>query len=127
VQFADGTVWSRQQLIDKETTGTSGNDVLYGTGGADTFDGKGGNDVENGRGGNDTFIFNTGYGQLEINAWDWSGANGVLRFGSGISASTVAVTASSSGNDVVLTIGGNDEKRIGVMLVLRPAPKDRGR
>ncbi|MFM0666030.1 calcium-binding protein, partial [Paraburkholderia sediminicola] len=42
VQFADGTVWTEQQLIRMETTGTTGNDSLYGSSGADLFDGKGG-------------------------------------------------------------------------------------
>jgi len=31
VKFADGTVWSRAQLIGAETTGTSAADTLYGS------------------------------------------------------------------------------------------------
>ncbi|MFM0158551.1 MULTISPECIES: beta strand repeat-containing protein [Paraburkholderia] len=102
VQFADGTSWSRQQLIQMETTGTTGNDTLYGTDGADQFDGNGGNDVEIGDGGNDTFVFNAGYGQLEINETDYNGAaNNVLQLGAGISESSV--TVASVGNNVVVT------------------------
>ncbi|MFM0666016.1 calcium-binding protein, partial [Paraburkholderia sediminicola] len=62
VQFADGAVWTEQQLIQAATTGTSGNDTLYGSSEADLFDGKGGNDLEVGGGGGDTFVFNAGYG-----------------------------------------------------------------
>jgi Ca2+-binding RTX toxin-like protein len=58
VQFADGTTWSRQQLLSLASAGTTGNDTLYGTSGADVFDGKGGNDYEQGNGGGDTFIYN---------------------------------------------------------------------
>jgi len=41
VQFVDGTILTKAQLIAMETTGTSGADNLYGTSGPDTFDGKG--------------------------------------------------------------------------------------
>jgi Ca2+-binding RTX toxin-like protein len=111
VQFADGTVWSHQQLINMETTGTSGNDVLWGTTGADLFDGKGGNDVERGRSGNDTFIYNAGYGQLEIDEFDYSSsAASVLSLGAGIAPSDLSVVASSDGNHLVLKIGSNGDR-----------------
>ncbi|WP_316179578.1 calcium-binding protein [Bradyrhizobium sp. SZCCHNRI1009] len=110
VAFADGTVLSRQQLLALETTGTTVNDVLWGSLGADTFDGKGGNDIAHGRGGNDTFVFNTGYGQLEIDETDSSStAANVLSLGAGIRPSDVAVAVASNGNDWLLTIGGNGD------------------
>ncbi|SIO72643.1 Haemolysin-type calcium binding protein related domain-containing protein [Burkholderia sp. GAS332] len=116
VQFADGTAWSRQQLIQMETTGTTGNDTLYGTAGADLFDGKGGNDVEIGDGGNDTFVFNAGYGELEINETDDSStAANVLQLGAGISESSV--TVASVGNNVVVTDGvSGDQITLDAML-----------
>ncbi|WP_081062565.1 calcium-binding protein [Burkholderia cepacia] len=106
VHFADGTVWSRQDLIQMVTSaGTTGNDSLYGSGGAERIDGKGGNDYVAGGGGNDTFVFNAGYGQLEISEVDWgtSPAN-VLELG-GIDLASIKVSASQDGGDLVLTDG----------------------
>lgn len=104
VQFADGTVWSRQQLIQMEETGNTGNDTLYGTPLADLLDGRGGNDIAIGDGGNDTFSFDAGYGHLEIDETDFnSAANNVLQLGAGIGESSVVVTA--VGDDVVVTDG----------------------
>ncbi|MFM0010625.1 calcium-binding protein [Paraburkholderia sediminicola] len=105
VQFADGTTWNRQQLLQMATTGTTGDDKLYGTPGADVFDGKGGNDYVRGGGGGDKFIFNAGYGKLEIDEYDSSSApHNVLQLGAGISASSVTVKSSSS-SGIVLTDG----------------------
>ena len=105
VQFADGTTWNRQQLLQMAATGTAGDDKLYGTPGADVFDGKGGNDYVRGGGGGDTFIFNAGYGKLEIDEYDASSApHNVLQLGAGISASSVTVK-SSSNSGIVLTDG----------------------
>ncbi|WP_083640575.1 calcium-binding protein [Paraburkholderia phenazinium] len=105
VQFADGTIWNRQQLLQMATTGTAGDDKLYGTPGADVFDGKGGNDYVQGGGGGDTFIFNAGYGKLEIAEYDSSSAaHNLLQLGAGISASSVTVK-STSNSGLVLTDG----------------------
>ncbi|MBV9634482.1 MAG: tandem-95 repeat protein, partial [Methylobacteriaceae bacterium] len=110
VDFADGTVWTRQQVIAKELTGSSGNDWIDGTSGADTFDGKGGNDYERGNGGNDTFIFNAGYGQLRITEHDTSPyADNVLKLGTGISPAAVLVTTDGNGN-LFLNIGTNGDR-----------------
>ncbi|MFM0166578.1 calcium-binding protein [Paraburkholderia sediminicola] len=106
VQFADGTTWTRYQLIqDAAVCGTSGNDSLYGTAGAEVFDGKGGNDFISGGGGGDTFIFNAGYGKLEIYESDKSSnPYNVLQLGPGINKSSVTVRGTASGN-LVLTDG----------------------
>ncbi|MFM0666017.1 calcium-binding protein, partial [Paraburkholderia sediminicola] len=81
-------------------------DSLYGTSGANLFDGKGGGDYEYGDGGNDTFVFNAGYGHLEISETDYSSTvNNVLQLGAGITAASVTVKATSSGNSLVLTDG----------------------
>jgi len=111
VQFADGTTMSAAQLIRMGTTGTTGNDTLVGSSGADVFDGKGGNDVEIGKGGNDTFVFNQGYGKLEINEIDYSASpDNVLQLGLGISASSLTVTATADGTGLVLTDGVLDDQ-----------------
>ena len=103
VQFADGTVWTPQQLFQMATTGTTGADNLYGTSGADTFDGKGApagsQDYEQGSGGGDTFIYNADYGQLEIDELDvGANPNNVLKLGAGISEAPMSVTTDRAGN-----------------------------
>jgi Ca2+-binding RTX toxin-like protein len=105
VQFADGTTLSSAQLLRMETTGTTGADTLFGTSGADVFDGKGGTDYERGNGGSDTFVFGAGYGHLEIHESYDSGDKPVLQLGAGITESSLTVTASANGSDLVLTDG----------------------
>ena len=111
VQFANGTTWSAAQVISyamspSGTTGTTGADRLIGSSAADIFDGKGGSDYERGNGGADKFIFNPGYGQLEIDAD--AGTNvastSTLSLGSGLSLSQVSVSFTNTG-DIVLTDG----------------------
>ena len=99
VNFADGTVWTRQQLLDLATTGTAANTLMHGTAAANVFDSKGLARYAQGRGGADTFIYKTGYGQLEIDA-DANAATttAVLQMDAGISASQVSITKDSSGN-----------------------------
>jgi Ca2+-binding RTX toxin-like protein len=106
VHFADGSVLTRKQLLSKTTTGTSGSDHLNGTTEADLFDGRGGMDVVTGYGGNDTFVFNKGYGVLEINETDTSvGHQNILSLGVGINPSDVLVSGDVYGSGVLLTIG----------------------
>lgn len=112
VEFADGTSLNRQQLILLATTGGPTNTILYGTPDADTFDSRGYATYEQGNGGADTFIYNLGYGSLEINEQShndvWWGASpastAVLQFGSGISATQIGITGDSEGN-IYLTDG----------------------
>ncbi|MFM0592223.1 calcium-binding protein [Paraburkholderia dilworthii] len=105
VRFSDNTVWTRQQLLQMATTGTTGNDALYGTIGAEIFDGRGGNDYVEGGGGGDTFIFNAGYGKLEIAETDNSATpHNVLKLGAGITASSVTVKGTNN-LGIVLTDG----------------------
>src|SRR5258707_10024377 len=97
VQFVDGTVWTRAQVLAMAMLGTTGNDVLYGTTGSDTLDGKGGTGFEQGNGGNDTFVFNAGYGHLEVSESDPNpNAANVLQLGAGIAPSSLAVTSDGS-------------------------------
>ncbi|WP_198386371.1 calcium-binding protein, partial [Burkholderia ubonensis] len=104
VDFADGTSLTVQQLIALATAGTSEADILYGSYGADLIDGHGGTDRAYGGGGNDTFVYQAGYGSLEIDEQDFSGsAKNVLRFGKGITAESLSI--SFSGNDIVVTDG----------------------
>jgi Ca2+-binding RTX toxin-like protein len=105
VELADGTTLTATQLIQIETTGTTGNDTLYGSHGADVFDGKGGGDVETGNGGSDTFVFNAGYGALQVNE-SYSGTDApILMLGAGITESALVVAVAANGNDLILTDG----------------------
>ena len=87
-------------------------DTLIGMTGADTFDGHGApagtKDVEIGNGG-DTFIFDQGYGQLEIDESD-SAANpdNILRLGGGIDPAQVRVSSDATGAGVALSLGNGD-------------------
>ena len=110
VQLADGTSLMAAQLIQMEMTGTTGSDTIYGTSGADLIDGKGGSDLEYGKGGSDTFVFNSGYGDLEINESYTSGQAPVLRLGTGITASALHVT--SDGTSLMLTDGVSGDQII---------------
>ena len=67
IDFADGTSITQAQLAQGALTGSPTNTSLYGTSNADTFDSKGYATYEQGNGGADTFIYNAGYGQVEIN------------------------------------------------------------
>lgn len=101
VQLADGTTLTAAQLLQMEMAGTTGSDTIYGTSGADLIDGDGGNDLEYGWGGSDTFVFNSGYGHLDINESYTSGQAPVLRLGAGITAAALQVT--SDGVNLILT------------------------
>ena len=105
VEFADGTVWGQQALAAKLATATPGADVIYGTSLPELIDGQGGGDIVYGGGGGDTFVFNRGYGQLEIDELDNSDdPHNTLRFGPGIAPSDVTVTADDQ-SDLVLKLG----------------------
>ena len=105
VELNDGTVLNVSQLIQLEETGSTGADTLYGTSGADTIDGRGGNDLAIGNGGADTFVYNAGYGALEISSDEGSTPTSVLRFGEGITASSITVRNSNSGTAIQITDG----------------------
>ncbi|MFM0168452.1 hypothetical protein PQR33_03780 [Paraburkholderia sediminicola] len=92
----------RYQLLQMAATGTTGDDKLYGASNGVIFDGKGGNDYIQSQGGGDTFIFNAGYGKLEISEYDTGTApHNVLQLGTGISASSVKVTSGSNSSIVL--------------------------
>ncbi|WP_186169899.1 calcium-binding protein [Burkholderia gladioli] len=107
IQFADGTVWTAEELVAKARfiNGTSENDLLDGSFHGDVFDGKGGNDEIYGGGGADTFIFNQGYGRLRIyenQPTDLSSGT-VLKLGKGLDPSTITVTTNNG--DVIIRQG----------------------
>jgi len=65
-RFADGTVWTIDQILLRLLDGTDGDDRLIGYSGADIIDGKGGSDELLGGFGNDTYHFGLGSGHDAI-------------------------------------------------------------
>ena len=106
ILLVDGTVLSRSQLISQALIGSPTNTQLYGTAGADTFDSRGYATYEQGNGGGDTFLYNQGYGNLELNEYAGNGisSTAVLQFGTGIMPSQVSVSSDRYG-DILLTVG----------------------
>jgi len=117
-EFDDGTIWSRDEILLRATTGSIDRDNIFGTSNADIIDGKGGDDIAVGRGGGDKFIFNRGYGELFIDEIDFSehSAN-ILKFGEGILASDVSVSLLWDHRSIVLNVGGNDKVSINSMIL----------
>ena len=112
IVFGDGTIWSQQTLLSiASTVGTTGNNILYGTTGNDTFDGHGGSDLEIGQGGNDHYIFNMGYGRLEVDNRGGNTAHGELDFGAGITNESLWFT--QSGSDLLIQrVASSDQIKI---------------
>ena len=110
INFANGTVWNRTQLVNAANWGTTGNDTTTGTTGNDYFDLKGGTDKAIGTGGSDIYQYRRGYGALEIQNGTASGttALGNLDFGANISKNDLWL--SQSGNDLVINLLGSNDK-----------------
>jgi hypothetical protein len=127
ITFDDGTTLTATQLIDLEASNTTGNaifgnsgsDTLYGTVGEDIFDGGGGNDVEQGNGGADEFIYNAGYGSLEINEVQPDpnvASTATLVLGAGISEANTTFTVDGAGDILVSDETEGDQIKIDQML-----------
>ncbi len=65
VRFANGTVWSVEQVKALTLQGTVGNDYILGFGGNDVIDGGAGNDVLDGGNGSDLLLGGEGNDTLE--------------------------------------------------------------
>ncbi len=68
IEFADGTLWSRDDMraATLRAAQTPGNDVIHGYAGADTFAGGAGNDTLIGGAGDDTYVIRRGDGHDRI-------------------------------------------------------------
>jgi len=62
-EFADGTVWSLQDVKERLLAGTPAGETLLGFQTSDTLDGRAGNDLLKGLDGGDTYVFGRDYGQ----------------------------------------------------------------
>ena len=126
VTFADGTVWTHNDLVTRSMqdnsgdnvfygsefgealAGGAGNDILVGRDGNDVLTGGTGNDILYGNSGDDTFVFNTGDGQDTITDDGWG--NDTIQLGAGILTSDVTVSQADNGNDLVLTFAGSNDR-----------------
>ena len=136
IRFANGAVWSFNDIRTNVLKGTDGNDVLYGykgennhlDGGAgddklygdngnDVLIGGTGNDYLEGKGGSDTYFFERGWGQDTINNYgNSSGEKDVIRFGEGISRSDIEVRRDNSDLYLVLKSTGDEIKILNYFL-----------
>ncbi len=90
-------------------SGGAGNDTFADArDGNDTLTGGTGNDWLRGGGGNDTYVFNRGDGQDTIS--DWNYGTDTIQFGADITAADVVVTQGNSGQDLVITFIGTDDR-----------------
>jgi hypothetical protein len=112
VTFADGTAWTYSDLLAASVTGTPTNTSIFGDAGANILDSKGYATYAQGNGGGDTFVFNAGYGQLEISG----DSAATLRLGAGITAAALGVATDQSGN--ILLTDGITRDRIKIDAVL---------
>ena len=99
--------------------GGDGDDVLTGDGGNDIYIGGAGNDTLIGGAGNDFFVFDTGFGDDTLIAFDANPAGGqdLLDIsGTGVSALTfgAAVLIAQSGANTLVTIGDDTITLVGV-------------
>ena len=135
-KFADGSVFTRGQLMDRlpllptivgteegdTLYGSSGGDVIAGFGGNDSLIGLGGNDVLDGGGGDDslsgeegsdTYRFNRGSGVDSISNYDTlPNSFDVLRFGPEIAPADVVVSEDTYGTIYLAILGGPDRVRL---------------
>ncbi|MFL9907208.1 calcium-binding protein [Paraburkholderia sp. RL17-337-BIB-A] len=109
-RFADGTVWTKQDVALMALQGTPGNDVLVGYNGNDVLDGGAGNDLLAGGTGSDTYLFGRKSGSDTIEeAYDPNGKDtDVVLFDADIKPDDVTVRRDGSGSDLLVTISGSD-------------------
>ncbi|MFZ2727195.1 MAG: calcium-binding protein [Methylococcaceae bacterium] len=126
IKFNDGTTWNIDNSLIVGFTGSAGNDNLNGTYYAENMNGGAGNDVINGGDGNDTlaggadndnlngnagddtYVFSKGDGQ-DVLVSDYTyGETNTLLFKNSITP--LDVTASRSGNDLIVAIASTTDR-----------------
>jgi Ca2+-binding RTX toxin-like protein len=89
--FADGTVWTWQQALDRYYAGSDGDDHIVGNDDPQILDGGvGGNDTLDGWGGDDSYVFGRGYGSDTIAGWGANNTTDKVIFGDGLSVSDLS-------------------------------------
>lgn len=107
-EFADGTVWTSDQVAERLLQGTAGNDTIQGYSGSnDYLDGGAGNDFLSGGNDNDTYVFGLGYGHDIIDDQRTallSGDKDTVKIKPGVSPSEVMFARPVGTNDLVMTL-----------------------
>ena len=103
LEFGDGTVWSKTDMLDRSGGGSAGDDHILGDSGPDDFDGRGGRDTIEGRGGNDV---------LDGGAADGVGdtlvggpGDDTYRFGPGDGPDTISESTNEGSDRIVFRSG----------------------
>ena len=86
--FADGTIWTRENIQTLLLQSTPDDDYLLGYQGNDTLDGGAGNDLLNGGAGNNTYVFGRGYG-IDTIVENYNTGTDTLSFNAGINPSDI--------------------------------------
>jgi Ca2+-binding RTX toxin-like protein len=109
-KFANGTIWTKQDVALMALQGTPGNDVLVGYNGNDVLDGGAGNDTLMGGAGSDTYLFGRKSGNDTIDeAYDPNGKDtDVVLFDADIRPEDVTARRDGSGSDLLVTLSGSD-------------------
>ncbi len=121
VQFANGTTWSYDDLLARQTPGGPIGKTYYGDRSANLLDPASGSGVLYGNGGSDTFVYNAGYGSETIRETDIGGGDNVLKFGVGITPGSIKVTANAQGN-IMLNVGSSPLHQITIAAALTNTP-----
>ncbi|MCP4082003.1 MAG: hypothetical protein GY743_17345, partial [Planctomycetaceae bacterium] len=129
IRFADGTVWTREDVkttvfseaitegddviqgyddVDDVINGLTGNDKLYGHDGNDILIGGPGNDTLDGGKGNDIYRFSPGFGVDTVRETGYTSDQDAIEFTDGISPSDVIL--SRSGDYLVIEIANTTDK-----------------
>lgn len=104
IEFADGSKWDMNAILERAYSGTEGADQMVGTGAADVFNGLGGDDTLYGYGGNDVLSGGSG----DDTAYGDQG-NDVLNGGSGNDK-----LYAGEGDDTLFGGTGNDTLNAGM-------------
>ncbi|HEX7909899.1 MAG TPA: calcium-binding protein [Paraburkholderia sp.] len=108
-KFADGTIWSKEEVALMTLRSTPGNDVLVGFNGNDLMDGGAGDDLLIGGRGSDTYLFGRKSGNDTIEEiYDPDGKDtDVVLFDADVRPEDVTVRRDGRGNDLLVTIAGS--------------------
>lgn len=110
LHFADGSSWSRTQMVASANQGSIAGESISGGSGADWLDGRGGGDTILGGGGEDAYIFRSGYGAMTIDnaAPGATAAHSFLAMGANLTADHIWLQ--HAGDDLVLTVLGTTDQ-----------------
>ncbi len=104
--FADGVVWNMVEMAMAVSNPLPSDDVLIGTGAIDVLDGGAGDDVLSGGSDSDIYIYNSGYGNDQIednNEWILLEHYDMVKFGEGIEKDSLVFNRDGPSYDLTIT------------------------